>query len=284
MGEGGVCPPPRHALASTPERHTRGPLHRPRRWGPARRALTAAHRACATAFSVGPKGGPRRVFSLGEGGTTLGEAGRGGGGRFGDLDNFRKLSRVCAHANSRTPRCLLDLTLARTRPDVRCVKRSIFSEKPRGVPRPPPHAVRSIARGAGPRSEGRSALRCGVPQGPHHLVRGWAAWFDGGFRGAEQACSRTPFPSPTGGDPAPRRAATLWCAGVACACGTMRASACATAKVLVARQHAVSVPNRSTVHGCGQGEAPDHTLGPLHATACSRRARFATPSRGVLAW
>ena len=145
------------------------------------------------------------------------------------------------------------------------------------------HAVRSIASGAGPRSEGRCAP-CAGPHGHTTWLGGWAAWFDGGFRGAEQARSRTPFPSPTGGDPAPRRAATLWCAGVACACGTMRASACATAKVVVARQHAVSVPNRSTVHGCGQGEAPDHTLGPLHATACSRRARFATPSRGVLAF
>ena len=68
-------------------------------------------------------------------------------------------------------------------------------------------------------------------------------------RGAEQARSHT-VPSPAGGDPAPRRPPLFWCAGVACACGTMRASVCATAEVLVARQHAVSEPTSLT---CGRG-------------------------------
>ena len=123
---------------------------------------------------------------------------------------------------------------------------------------------------------------CAGPHGHTTWLGGWAAWFDGGFRGAEQARSRTPFPSPTGGDPAPRRAATLWCAGVACACGTMRASACATAEGAGGR---VSTPpaclHRSSV---GRERLPDHTLG----AACRRQRAlvvlgFATPSRGVLA-
>ena len=143
------------------------------------------------------------------------------------------------------------------------------------------HAVRSIASGAGPRSEGRCAP-CAGPHGHTTWLGGWAAWFDGGFRGAEQARSRTPFPSPTGGDPAPRRAATLWCAGVACACGTMRASACATAKVLVARQHASQRAHVAHRAG-GTGEVPDHTLGPLERQRALVVLGFATPSRGVLA-
>ena len=133
----------------------------------------------------------------------------------------------------------------------------------------------------GPRSEGRCAPALRRASGPHHLVRGWAAGFDGGSVGAEQGALSTPSASPTGaGDPAPSTAAALWCAGVACACGTMRASACATAEVLVARQHAVSVPT-SLLRGtaCAGSHA-----GAAWAAACSRRARFATPSRGVLAF
>ena len=120
---------------------------------------------------------------------------------------------------------------------------------PSATTRGPLHRPRRV----GPRSEGRCAPALRRASGPHHLVRGWAAGFDGGFRGAEQARSHT-FPSPAGGDPAPRRPPLFWCAGVACACGTMRASVCATAEVLVARQHAVSEPTPLTcVHGRGRG-------------------------------
>ena len=51
-----------------------------------------------------------------------------------------------------------------------------------------------------------------------------------------------------------------WCAEGACA-HTVRASACATAEVLVVRQHAVSVAHRSHVHGRGR-ERCRITLGP----------------------
>ena len=156
-----------------------------------------------------------------------------------------------------------------------------LKEKPRKVPRPPPHAVRSIARGAGPRSEGRCAPALRRASRPHHLVRVGGRVRRGLVVPSRRALAHLPIAD--GRRSGASTAAALWCAG-SLRLRTMRASACATAKVVVARQHAVSVPNRSTVHGCGQGEAPDHTLGPLHATACSRRARFATPSRGVLAF
>ena len=79
------------------------------------------------------------------------------------------------------------------------------------------HAVRSIASGAGPRSEGRCAPALRRASGPHHLVRVGRPGSTG-VRGAEQARSHT-FPSPTGGDPAPRRpppsGAQAWPAPVA---------------------------------------------------------------------
>ena len=118
---------------------------------------------------------------------------------------------------------------------------------------------------------------------PHHLVRGLGGRGSTGGSVVQSRRALAHLPVADGRRSGASTAAALWCAGVACACGTMRASACATAKVLVARQHAVSVPNRSTVHGCGQGEAPDHACA-AGAAACSRRARFATPSRGVLAF
>ena len=144
-----------------------------------------------------------------------------------------------------------------------------LKEKPRKVPRPPPHAVRSIARGAGPRSEGRCAPALRRASRPHHLVRVGGRVRRGLVVPSRRALAHLPIAD--GRRSGASTAAALWCAG-SLRLRTMRASACATAKVVVARQHAVSVPNRSTVHGCGQGEAPDHTLGPLHATACSRRA------------
>ena len=75
------------------------------------------------------------------------------------------------------------------------------------------HAVRAIARGAwAPARRVDAPLRCGVPQGPHHLVR----WCGGVVRrgvsvGAEQARARTPFASPTG-DSAIRRPRRSGCA------------------------------------------------------------------------
>ena len=54
-----------------------------------------------------------------------------------------------------------------------------LKEKPRKVPRPPPHAVRSIARGAGPRSEGRCAP-CAGPHGHTTWLGVGRPWFDGG--------------------------------------------------------------------------------------------------------
>ena len=79
--------------------------------------------------------------------------------------------------------------------------------------RAPPHAVRAIARGAwAPARRVDAPLRCGVPQGPHHLVR----WCGGVVRrgvsvGAEQARARTPFASPAG-DSAIRRPRRSGCA------------------------------------------------------------------------
>ena len=75
------------------------------------------------------------------------------------------------------------------------------------------HAVRCIARGAwAPARRVDAPLRCGVPQGPHHLVR----WCGGVVRrgvsvGAEQARARTPFASPAG-DSAIRRPRRSGCA------------------------------------------------------------------------
>ena len=91
-------------------------------------------------------------------------------------------------------------------------------------PPPTPHALASTperhhtrsapspeARGA-PARRVDAPLRCGVPQGPHHLVR----WCGGVVRrgvsvGAEQARARTPFASPAG-DSAIRRPRRSGCA------------------------------------------------------------------------
>ena len=68
-------------------------------------------------------------------------------------------------------------------------------------------------------------------------------------------------PEPEATEPPSRRAAIRRLDGrrfsgaqAACACGTMRASVCATAEVLVARQHAVSEPHRSPVCTAVDGE------------------------------
>ena len=218
---------------------------------------------------------PRRVLSLGEGGTTLGEAGRGGPAGSGDLDNFRKLS---THEHWVPDWCAEGLGTEHRFFGVSKVAGWIFLEKPSGVPRPPPHAVRSIASGAGPRSEGRCAPALRRASRPHHLVRVGGRVRRGLVVPSRRALAHLPIAD--GRRSGASTAAALWCAG-SLRLRTMRASACATAKVVVARQHAVSVPNRSTVHGCGQGEAPDHTLGPLHATACSRRAALHAVARRV---
>ena len=87
--------------------------------------------------------------------------------------------------------------------------------------RAPPHAVRAIARGAwAPARRVDAPLRCGVPQGPHRLVR----WCGGVVRrgvsvGAEQARARTPFASPAG-DSAIRRPRRSGCARL-CSCPAM---------------------------------------------------------------
>ena len=79
--------------------------------------------------------------------------------------------------------------------------------------RAPPHAVRSIARGAwAPARRVGAPLCCGVPQGPHRMVR----WCGGVVRrgvsvGAEQARFCTPFASPAG-DSAIRRPRRSGCA------------------------------------------------------------------------
>ena len=101
--------------------------------------------------------------------------------------------------------------------------------------------------------------------------------------GAEQARARTPFASPAG-DSAIRRPRRSGCARL-CA---LRAR---TARIRlrdgrgcwwrVSTQSAS--PHRSPVARLWTGKRlPDHTLGPHGAAACSRRARFATPSSGVL--
>ena len=146
------------------------------------------------------------------------------------------------------------------------------------------HAVRSIARGAGAPLGG--PLRCGVPQGPHHLVRGWAAWFDGGGSvGAEQARFCTPFASPTGGgagDPAP---STVWCAGHACACGHHARIRLRDGRGCWWRVSTKSAsPHRSPVCTDVDGEEAAGSHAWAAWSACSRRARFATPSSGVLAF
>ena len=173
------------------------------------------------------QGGRGEFSRLGESGTTLGEAGRGGGGRFGDLDNFRKLSTHehwipdwCAEGRGTEHRFF------------RCVQGGrvdFLRETKRSTPTTHTHTVRSIAQGAwSPRS---CALRCGVPQdhttwlGVGGVVRRGFPWCRAGAR------SRTPFPSPAGGGSRRSGASTVWCAGHACACAhTLRASACATAE------------------------------------------------------
>ena len=186
-------------------------------------------RACASAFSVGPRW-PRRVLSPRRVRDGLRRGGARGAGRFGDLDNFRKLSthehRIpdwCAEGRGTEHRFL----------GVSKVAGWIFLEKPRGVPRPPPHAVRSIARGAW-----APARRVGAPCAAACL-RGHTTWLGGcggvvrrGFPWCRAgARSRTPCPSPAGGGSRRSGASTVWCAGHACACAhTLRASACATAE------------------------------------------------------
>ena len=123
----------------------------------------------------------------------------------------------------------------------------------------------------------RPALR--RASGPHHLVRGWAAWFDGGFRGAEQARSRTPFPSPAGGGSRRSGASTVWCAGHACACAHHARIRLREGQKCWWR---VSTPraclHRSSVDG---KRLTDHAL-----AACRRRALAVhwSASSGVLAF
>ena len=133
--------------------------------------------------------------------------------------------------------------------------------------RPPtPHALASTpdhhtqsapspeARGA-PARRVDAPLRCAGPQGPHRLVRGWAAWFDGGFfRGCRAGARSHTFRVAGGrfGDPAP---STVWLRKALRLARTHCAHPLARRpRVLVARQHAVSEPTSLTcVHGCGRG-------------------------------
>ena len=144
------------------------------------------------------------------------------------------------------------------------------------------HAVRSIARGAwAPARRVGAPLRCGVPQGPHHLVR----WCGGVVRrgvsvGAEQARFCTPFASPTAG-PAIRRLDGLvrrprLCLWAPCAHPLARRP-----RVLVARQHAVSEPTSLTCGTWTGKRLPDRTLGPPHgARALVVHARARRVGRG----
>ena len=142
--------------------------------------------------------------------------------------------------------------------------------------RAPPHAVRAIARGAwAPARRVDAPLRCGVPQGPHHLVR----WCGGVVRrgvsvGAEQARARTPFASPTG-DSAIRRPRRSGCARL-CA---LRAR---TARIRLRDGRGCwwrvstksASPHRSPVCTDVDGEeaAGSHAWAATRS-ACSRRAR-----------
>ena len=70
-------------------------------------------------------------------------------------------------------------------------------------------------------------VHCGGAEG--HLVRGWAAWFDGGFPWVPSRRALHAFRVADGraGDPAPRRSGAQ---ATPVPVGTMRASACATAE------------------------------------------------------
>jgi len=136
------------------------------------------------------------------------------------------------------------------------------------------HAVRSIARGAwAPARRVDAPLRCGVPQGPHHLVR----WCGGVVRrgvsvGAEQARARTPFASPAG-DSAIRRPRRSGCARPAPCAHALRASACATAEGAggaSARSQRAHIAHLWDVDG--EEAAGSHAWAATRS-ACSRRAR-----------
>ena len=111
---------------------------------------------------------------------------------------------------------------------------------------------------------------CAGPQGHTTWLGGWAAWFDGGFRGAEQARALAHLSrrrrEGEAGDPAPRRSgAQATPAPVRTHCAHPLAR---RPRVLVARQHATSVPT-SLLRG--REEADGSRFGRLQ-TACSRRA------------
>ena len=126
------------------------------------------------------------------------------------------------------------------------------------------------------------ALRCAGPHGHTTWLGGWAAWFDGGggFRGCRAGALSHTVPSPTGGDPAPRRPPLFWCAGVACACAPCAHPFARRQKLLVARQHAGGVLT-SLIRG---RERCRITLAPHGAAACSRRARFCLARRRAACW
>ena len=115
-----------------------------------------------------------------------------------------------------------------------------------------------------PSSEARGlplggSMRCAGPHGHTTWVGVWAAWFRRGvFRGCRAGLRHT-FRVAGGraGDPAP---STVWCAGHACAlCAPCAHPLARRPRVLVARQHATSVP---TLLLRGREEADGSRLGP----------------------
>ena len=151
--------------------------------------------------------------------------------------------------------------------------------------RAPPHAVRAIARGAwAPARRVDAPLRCAGPQGPHRLVR----WCGGVVRrgvsvGAEQARSARLSRRRRQG----RRsgASTVWCAGHACACGHHARIRLRDGRGCWWRVSTKSAsPHRSPVCTDVDGEEAAGSHAWAAWSACSRRARFATPSSGVLAF
>ena len=148
--------------------------------------------------------------------------------------------------------------------------------------RAPPHAVRAIARGAwAPARRVDAPLRCGVPQGPHHLVR----WCGGVVRrGVSVVQSRRALAHLSRRRREIRRSGAL--DGLVAQGLRLARTHCAhplarRPRVLVARQHAVSEPTSLTcVHGRGRGRGCRITRLGRHT---ERVLSSCTLGRGVLA-